>query len=36
MKAYFHDETDTDIWSLLGKANLMTGNISEAEFILAK
>ncbi len=36
MKAYFHDETDTDIWSLLGKANLMTGNISEAEFYFGK
>jgi putative PEP-CTERM system TPR-repeat lipoprotein len=36
MKAYLNDNTDTETWALLGQTNLMTGNISEAEFYFDK
>jgi len=36
IKAYLNDESDTSIWTLLGQANLMTGNIIESEFYFNK
>ena len=36
MKAYLNDDTDTEIWTLLGQTNLMTGNIGESEFYFDK
>ncbi|WP_159817805.1 XrtA/PEP-CTERM system TPR-repeat protein PrsT [Colwellia sp. 20A7] len=36
MKAYLNDDKDSETWALLGQTNLMTGNISEAEFYFDK
>jgi len=36
VKAYLNDDNDSETWALLGQANLMTGNISEAEFYFDK
>lgn len=36
VKAYLLDENDVETWSLLGRANMMTGNVAESEFYFQK